>query len=154
MELLKTNKQKIVRKVKWLHYQVMNTQSHQQCFWQIANKHQTSEFPEVEVIAQKHWQGFCQWEVLQKKANCLWLLLLFCNEGTISISREQELLCRRREDKKGDGVKWFVKEQQPSRLSFAHFHFQTEGSFWKKKVVIRLFGSWHTASPQPAINLS
>lgn len=56
-----------------------------------------------------------------KKANCLWLLLPLCNEGTFSISIEHELLCRRREDKEGNRVRWFVKEQQPFRLSFAHF---------------------------------
>lgn len=75
-----------------------------------------------------------------KKANCLWLLFVFCNEGTFSISIEQELLRRRREDKEGDGVKWFVKEQQPSRLSFAHFQFQIEGSLRKKKWLLGCLG--------------
>lgn len=71
-----------------------------------------SEFPETETSAQKHWWHYSSGKCY-KRADCIWPVLPLCNEGTFSISIVQELLWIRRNDREGDGIMLFVKEQQP-----------------------------------------
>lgn len=95
-----------------------------------------SEFPETETNAQKHWWHYSSGKYY-RRADCIWPVLPLCNKGTFSISIVQELLQIRRNDREGDGVMLFVKEQQPSWLSLVCFlkrsQIQMEGSLGESR---------------------
>lgn len=140
-ELLKTNKQKMVRKVEWLHYHVMNAQSLQRYFWQKKGGKKKPKrifrIRRIEVIAWKH-----QWGLRHKRAFCFWLLFPRCAEGNFT-STVGEWLQSRRTDKKGEGGRQFAKEQQPSRVPSAGFMkcSQFQRKVAQEKVVLGCVGA-------------